>query len=148
MQTGILAAAALAVALSTDTAISAQSTQAVGQAGAQSATENAAPATPDAVVQVDPAKMETLKLSKVAPVYPLEAKNAAIEGDVVMYAIVDEKGKVKSLDVLSGTEMLRVPALTAVNQWTYTPFTVNDLPVKVGTIITVHFRLSGNEPTS
>jgi TonB family protein len=139
MQIRILAVTLLAASLSTGTTIWAQSAETTAQVNAQAA---------DTPVQVDPATMETMNISKVAPIYPMEAKNAAIEGDVVLYAIVDEKGKVKSLDVLSGTEILRKPALAAVNQWKYAPYLVDEVPVKVGTIITIHFRLSGNESTS
>jgi TonB family protein len=145
MQIRILAVTAFAASLFTGIRTGAQSTEATAQVGAQ-ASKDKEPAT-DKLVQVDAVTMDTMSVSKVAPVYPLEAKNAAIEGDVVLYAIVDEKGKVKSLDVISGTEILRKPALNAVNQWTYAPFIVDQSPVKVGTIITIHFRLSGNDST-
>ena len=146
MQTRILAITIFVATLFTGTTLCAQSAETTSSGNPQATTETATAR--DTLVQVDPAKMEAMNISKVPPVYPVEAKNAAIEGDVVLYAIVDEKGKVKSLDVVSGTEILRIPALSAVNQWKYAPFLVNDTPVKVGTIITIHFRLSGNETTS
>jgi protein TonB len=77
----------------------------------------------------------------VQPLYPLIARHAHVEGDVVLSAIIDPEGKVESLQVVSGPAMLVGAALNAVKQWRFTPYLLNGAPVEVDTHVTVHFNL-------
>jgi TonB family protein len=95
----------------------------------------------DHPVKLSSAAMDALALTKVAPVYPQEAKDQAFEGSVIMWAVIDEEGKVKSLDILSGPEVFRLAALKAVNQWTYTPYLLNGQKVKMAAPISINFNL-------
>jgi TonB family protein len=95
----------------------------------------------DHPIKISSAAMDAMALTKVAPVYPQEAKDRAFEGSVIMWAVIDEEGKVKSLDILSGPEIFRVAALAAVNQWTYTPFKENGVAVKMAAPISINFSL-------
>lgn len=80
-------------------------------------------------------------VSKVAPVYPQEAKDQGIQGTVVLHAIIDKDGTVKELAVVSGPEQLQASAIEAVRQWVYKPYLLNGEPVEVDTAITVNYSL-------
>ncbi len=76
------------------------------------------------------------------PVYPIEAKEARIQGVVKMSAVIGKDGTVKQLDVLSGHPMLVPSALEAVRQWVYETTLLNGNPVEVQTQIDVNYTLS------
>jgi protein TonB len=105
------------------------------------AENQAAAAQLDHPVQISSAAMDLMALTKVAPVYPQAAKDQGFEGSVIMMATIDEEGKVKSLDILSGPEIFREAALKAVNQWTYTPYLMNGKAVKMAAPIAINFTL-------
>ena len=81
-------------------------------------------------------------LTKVAPVYPPDAKAAHIQGAVVLQAVIGADGTVKSLDPVSGSPELRKAAQDAVGQWTYKPYLLNGVPIEVETTVTVRFTLA------
>jgi TonB family protein len=62
-----------------------------------------------------------------------------IHGTVVLAALIDERGRVQSLKVISGHAMLRGAAIDAVKDWTYQPYIKDDKPVSVKTTISVVF---------
>jgi len=79
-----------------------------------------------------------LKLVKtIGPVYPPEAKEKHIQGNVVLSVTVDKSGKVSSIKVLSGPEQLVKSALDAVKQWEYEPPAI----APAVTTVTVNFTL-------
>ena len=84
-----------------------------------------------------------LILTKVQPQYPDDAKQARIQGQVILQAVIDKNGDVEQLTLLSGHPMLAAAALEAVKQWKYKPYLLNGQPVKVETQIVVNFQLSG-----
>jgi protein TonB len=77
------------------------------------------------------------------PVYPPLARQARIQGNVVLHAIIDKDGNVTQLEVISGHPLLVQSALSAVRQWRYQPTLLNGEPVEVDTTITVNFVLGG-----
>lgn len=81
--------------------------------------------------------------TKVAPVYPPEAKAARISGSVVMHALIGKDGAVSSLEVISGPPELRTSALDAVRQWVYQPYLLNGEPTEVDTTVTVNYSFGG-----
>jgi len=83
-----------------------------------------------------------LIVSKVPPVYPPLARNARIQGSVVVRAVINETGDVVSLELISGHPMLAPAALDAVKQWKYRPYMLNGKAVEVETKIRVNFMLS------
>ena len=87
--------------------------------------------------------MEGSLIHPVQPEYPPLAKQARVEGTVVLRAVIDREGKIENLQVLSGHPMLVAAALKAVQQWRYRPYRLNEQPIEVETLITVHFTLSG-----
>ena len=78
-------------------------------------------------------------ISQVAPVYPLKAKEDRIQGNVDLEANINKEGRVRSLTVLSGHELLTQAAMDAVQHWIYRPVLLNGQPVDVVSVITVHF---------
>jgi len=82
-------------------------------------------------------------INKVQPVYPAIAKNARIQGSVVLQAIISKTGVVENLRAISGHPMLIPSAVEAVKQWRYKPYYLNGEPVEVETTVTVNFTLGG-----
>jgi TonB family protein len=86
-----------------------------------------------------------LIMTKVSPVYPPSARQARIQGDVVIKAIINQTGDVTSVEVVSGHPMLAPAALEAVRQWKYRPFMLNGKAVEAETQVTVSFSLRENQ---
>jgi protein TonB len=82
-------------------------------------------------------------INQTRPVYPPLARQARIQGNVVLHAIIDKDGKVAQLEVISGHPLLVQAALDAVKQWRYKPTQLNGDPVEVDTTITVTFTMGG-----
>jgi protein TonB len=83
-------------------------------------------------------------VSQPMPVYPPLARQARIQGNVVLHAIISKDGHVEQLSVISGHPLLIQSALDAVRQWRYQPTLLNGDPVEVDTTITVTFTMGGN----
>lgn len=79
----------------------------------------------------------------VKPVYPPLARQARIQGTVMLQAVIGKDGRIENLQVMSGHPMLSPAAMEAVRQWRYRPYTLNGEPVEVETEITVNFVLGG-----
>jgi TonB family protein len=84
-----------------------------------------------------------LLVTKVQPQYPNAAKQARIQGQVVLQAEIDKNGEVEELTLVSGHPMLAPAAIEAVKQWKYKPYLLNGQPVKVETQVVVIFQLAG-----
>jgi protein TonB len=82
-------------------------------------------------------------ITQTRPSYPALARQARIQGSVVLHAIIDKDGNVAQLEVVSGHPLLVQAALDAVRQWRYKPTLLNGDPVEVDTTITVTFTLGG-----
>jgi TonB family protein len=80
-------------------------------------------------------------LTQTAPEFPLAARQARVQGSVVIMAVVGTDGHVKSAKALSGPPLLRNPAVAAVRQWVYKPATLDGIPVETQTQLTLNFSL-------
>jgi protein TonB len=78
---------------------------------------------------------------QVQPVYPPLAKEARVQGDVVIDSVIDQQGKVTQMKVVSGSPLLVDAAMQALEQWRYQPTLLNGEPVAVDMYVTVHFQL-------
>jgi protein TonB len=87
--------------------------------------------------------MTGMILKKVAPGYPLSAKEQGIQGTVVLQATINKTGRIENLRVISGPPELQKAALNAVKKWVYKPYLLNGEPVEVMTTINVIFTLGG-----
>jgi len=94
-------------------------------------------------VRVSQGVTQGLLTKKVQPQYPPLARQARIQGSVVLRAIIGKSGRIENLQVVSGHPMLTSAALEAVKQWQYKPYILNGQPVEVETNVTVNFSLSG-----
>ena len=83
-----------------------------------------------------------LLLRRVEPAYPVIAREARIQGNVVLKAIIDKEGSIQDLQLVTGHPMLVPAAIQAVKQWRYRPYLLNGQPVEVETTITVIFALT------
>jgi len=83
-----------------------------------------------------------LLIHRVEPTYPVLARSARVQGDVVLNAVIDANGQIQNLQLVSGHPMLVPAAIAAVKQWRYKPYLLNGQPVEVETTITVIFTLS------
>ena len=75
------------------------------------------------------------------PDYPPLARQARIQGDVVIDAVIDKTGIVVEMKAVSGPPLLVPAALAAVRTWRYEPTYLNEEPIDVRFIVTVHFQL-------
>jgi periplasmic protein TonB len=86
--------------------------------------------------------MEGNLVRRVEPIYPVIAKQAGIEGTVVIKAIISRTGAIEQEQIVSGHPLLARAALDAVHQWKYRPYFLNGEPVEVETQVTVRFVLN------
>jgi protein TonB len=94
-------------------------------------------------VRVSQGVSEGLLIHKVTPLYPPLARQARIQGTVVLQAVIAKDGTIQNLRLMQGHPMLAPSAIEAVKQWRYKPYFLNGEPVEVETQITVNFTLSG-----
>jgi TonB family protein len=77
---------------------------------------------------------------KVNPRYPKEAKQAGIEGQVVLRAEISKEGTIQNLQLVSGHPVLAAAATEAVKKWKYKP-NYKGNPVAGETQVLVNFEL-------
>ena len=81
-------------------------------------------------------------IKKVAPVYPEEAKEKGISGQVVTLVTVNKEGKVIDANVQeSPDELLSHAAVEAIRQWEWEPVIKDGQPVPFKVSVTVNFAL-------
>ena len=78
---------------------------------------------------------------KVLPKYPPLARDAHIQGQVRIDAVLDEQGNVIEMKVVSGPPLLYQAAIDALKEWKYEPTYLNDKPIAVRMIVTINFQL-------
>jgi protein TonB len=81
------------------------------------------------------------KVFDVAPAYPTLAREARVQGIVIIEATVGIDGVVQGARVLRSIALLDEAALAAVRQWRYSPTLLNGMPVPVVMTVTVNFQL-------
>jgi protein TonB len=101
-----------------------------------------APAAAAPPVQVGGDVRQPRRVKDVAPEYPQIARNARIEGIVIIQATIGTDGRVEDAKILRSRPFLDEAALAAVRQWEYTPTLLNGVPVRLIMTVTVHFRLN------
>jgi protein TonB len=94
-------------------------------------------------VRVSSGVSEGLLINRVQPTYPPLAKQARIQGTVILEAVISKEGNIENLHLIQGHPMLAPAAMDAVKRWKYKPYFLNGEPVEVDTVITVNFTLAG-----
>lgn len=95
-------------------------------------------------VRVSSGVAQGLLVRQIKPEYPALARQARIEGTVMLQATIGKDGTVQNLRVISGHPMLTAAAIAAARQWLYKPYYLNGEPVEVETQINVIFTLKNN----
>lgn len=80
-------------------------------------------------------------IHEVAPVYPEAAREAGVQGVVILSVRADAQGHVEDVMVLRSIPLLDQAAIDAVKQWVYEPTLVNGQAVPIVFTVTVRFRL-------
>jgi len=92
-------------------------------------------------VRISQGVTKGLLIYRIDPTYPTVARQARIQGSVVLGAVIDKDGNIENLELVSGHPMLAPAAINAVKLWRYKPFLLNGQAVEVETTITVNFQL-------
>ena len=92
-------------------------------------------------VRVSQGVTKGMVVYRIEPTYPPLARQARIQGVVVLTAIIDKDGNIQNLRLVSGHPILAPAAIDAVKQWRYKPFRLNGQPVEIETTVTVTFQL-------
>jgi TonB family protein len=80
-------------------------------------------------------------IARVNPAYPPLAKQARVQGSVVLDILIDGNGAVRDVHVRAGHPLLQQAAVDAVRQWRYKPLLVDGVATDVATTVTVTFAL-------
>jgi protein TonB len=80
-------------------------------------------------------------VTKVSPNYPDIAREAGVDGTVMVQALVGKDGKVKDTRVVKSIPMLDDAAVAAVRQWVFKPALSNNKPVAVWVAVPIKFTL-------
>jgi TonB family protein len=104
---------------------------------------NESPPLAPSKVRVSEKDSQRLLVKKVPPDYPEVARQARVQGAVVLRAVINKSGNIEEISLVSGHPMLAPAAIEAVKKWKYKPYLLNGEPVTVETQIIVDFSLSG-----
>lgn len=99
----------------------------------------AAPVAPG--VRISQGLTEGKLIHRVNPLYPSQALQRRIDGQVVILAQVGKDGRVHNPKAIRGNALLVSAALDAVRQWAYEPYRLNGEAVDMDTQITINFKL-------
>jgi len=80
-------------------------------------------------------------VTRVAPQYPDIAREAGVDGTVLVQALVGKDGKVHDVRVQKSIPMLDAAAIAAVKAWVFKPALSNNKPVAVWVAVPVKFSL-------
>jgi len=85
---------------------------------------------------------EARLLQSMPPAYPPLAKSSRVSGDVLLDALIDAKGNVTGVKVISGPVLLQQAAMETVRHWKYEPARLDGQAVAMHLTVTVRFRLN------
>jgi protein TonB len=85
--------------------------------------------------------VEPKLISSSRPVYPPQARQSNLEGDVLIAAEIDATGRVISAKATAGSVFLRQAAIDAVWNWKYEPATIDGKPTSSQVSLRIQFRL-------
>jgi protein TonB len=82
---------------------------------------------------------------QAAPIYPFEAKQQGLHGDVIVEFLVDEHGEVREPRVVSSSHrMFEESALRAVAKWKFEPGRQNGRVVRFKMAVPIVFKLNND----
>jgi protein TonB len=83
------------------------------------------------------------ELSCPPPAYPRNLQRRGIEGTVDMMLLIDERGRVETVEFFSGEPAFQRAIEDVVYSWRFEPSTIDGVPVKVRARKTMTFALQG-----
>jgi TonB family protein len=75
------------------------------------------------------------------PDYPTLAHQAGIQGEVIIAAVIDSRGNVVDMKVVSGPPLLYIAAMKALAKWKFEPTYLDGEPVPIKWNVSVKFRI-------
>ena len=87
-------------------------------------------------------KVNPKVIKKTPPAYPPDAKEARIQGTVVLAIRIGTDGFVSHIELVSGHPLLVGAAVDSVKTWEFEPGRKNGVAVEVVTTIEINFTLS------
>ncbi len=84
--------------------------------------------------------MEKLVTHHVDPDYPEAARQAKLQGVVVLDVVVGRDGSVVDMHAVNGPEVLTQAAMDALRWWRFKPYGVDGQPAVVETTVAVEFK--------
>lgn len=87
-------------------------------------------------------------VDRVDPTYPPLARQAGIQGTVMVQTVIDVDGYVLEARAVSGHPLLSEAAVEAVQQWVFETTYASGDPVEVETTIPITFKLSEAAPSA
>jgi TonB family protein len=91
-------------------------------------------------LQVPADVMEKLITHRVDPEYPEAARQAKLEGVVILDVVVGRDGSVVSVRPMGGPEVFTKAAEDALRWWRFEPYRVDGKPIVVETTVAVEFN--------
>ena len=82
-----------------------------------------------------------MPIARVKPEYPQIARDAGMEGKVVVRLLVGVDGQVRRAEIETSSAMFDADALAAARRWTFTPALTDGKPVMVWVRVPFDFRL-------
>src|SRR5262249_36482102 len=89
------------------------------------------PPSPSSQMRVSQAVIQASLIQRPELVYPALARQARIQGALIIEAVVGKDGKIAQARVVSGHPLLTQAALDNVKQWVYKPFALSGEPTEV-----------------
>jgi protein TonB len=86
---------------------------------------------------------EPVKITTAPPAYPALARQAGVQGTVIVRVLVGKDGRVKDTKLIEGHEMLRESALEYARSLVFRPALQKHRPVEVWVNVPVTYRLQG-----
>ncbi len=93
------------------------------------------------ILRVGQGVREPRRIAGGSPEYPTMARNAHVQGTVILEAVINDRGAIERVRVLKSEPLLDGAAIAAVQNWRYTPTLLNGTPVSVLMTITINFTL-------
>ncbi len=88
-----------------------------------------------------PVEEQPVRIRIDPPVYPDVARQAQLEGTVMVQALVGKDGKVKDVRAIEGNEMLREAAIASAKTAVFRPALMGGKPVEVWVVFPITFKL-------
>lgn len=83
---------------------------------------------------------EPVAVTTVQPVYPEFAREAQIQGKVILHVLVGKDGRVKNVKVMRGVTGLNEAAVDAIKRWVFKPALSQNKPVAVWVEVPIDFH--------